>query len=107
MNETLTLTLSWVAGGVLGVIFFGGLWWTIRKGLSSERPALWFFGSLLLRMSIALLGFYFVSGGRWERLLVCLLGFVAARMVVTRLTRSFEEDQTCPASEGSHAPESR
>ena len=39
------------------------------QGVSSQRPALWFFGSLLLRTSIALAGFYFVSGGHWERLL--------------------------------------
>ena len=89
---------------MLGAIFFGGLWWTVRKGVSSERPALWFLGSLLLRMSIALTGFYFVSGGHWERLLVCLLGFVIARLVVTRLTRPPAEDQTRPAQEASHAP---
>ena len=69
MNEALTLVLAWVAGVVLGAIFFGGLWWTVRKGVSSKQPALWFFGSLLLRMSIALAGFYFVAGGHWERLL--------------------------------------
>ena len=91
MNETLTLVLAWVAGVVLGAIFFGGLWWTVRKGVSSERPALWFLGSLLLRMSIALAGFYFVSGGHWERLLLCLLGFVMARLVVTWLTRPPEK----------------
>ena len=74
MNETLTLVLAWTAGAALGAIFFGGLWWTVRKGVSSEQPALWFFGSLLLRMGIALAGFYFVAGGHWERLLVCLAG---------------------------------
>jgi len=31
----------------------------VRKGVRL-RPAFWFFGSLLLRMSIALAGFYFV-----------------------------------------------
>ena len=61
MNETVTLVLAWVAGLLLGAIFFGGLWWTIRKGLSSKRSALWFLGSLLLRTSIALAGFYFVA----------------------------------------------
>ena len=104
MNETLTLVLAWVAGVVLGAIFFGGLWWTVRKGVSSKQPALWFFGSLLLRMSIVLAGFYFVSGGHWERLLLCLLGFVMARLVVTWLTRPSGENQTRPAQEASHAP---
>ena len=61
MNDTLSLVLAWVAGGVLGAIFFGGLWWTVRKGVSSQQPALWFLGSLLLRTSVALAGFYFVA----------------------------------------------
>jgi F1F0 ATPase subunit 2 len=87
MNETATLVLAWIAGGVLGAIFFGGLWWTVRKAVSSRQPALWFFASLLLRMSIVLAGFYSVSSGHWERLLLCLLGFVMARLVVTWLTR--------------------
>ena len=107
MNETLSLVLALVTGVLLGALFFGGLWWTVRKGVSSQRPALWFFGSLLLRMSIALAGFYFVSGGHWERLLVCLLGFVAARPIVTRLTRPPVEPRNAPAKEACHAPESR
>ena len=104
MNETLTLALAWVTGGVLGTIFFGGLWWTVRKGVSSKQPALWFFGSLLLRMSIALAGFYFVSGGHWDRLLACLLGFVIARFIVTRLTGPPVEHLNSPAKEVGHAP---
>ncbi len=104
MNETLTLVLAWVAGGLLGAIFFGGLWWTVRKGVLSKQPALWFFGSLLLRTSVALAGFYFVSGGHWERLLLCLLGFVIARLVVTWVIRPSGESQTRPAQEASHAP---
>ena len=104
MNESLTLALALAAGVLLGAIFFGGLWWTVRKGVSSQRPALWFFGSLLLRMSITLAGFYFVGRGHWERLLLCLLGFVMARLVVTWLTRPSGRNQTAPAQEASHAP---
>ena len=104
MNDWLTLALASMAGMLLGAIFFGGLWWTVRKGVSSERPALWFFGSALLRTGVVLAGFYFVSGGHWERLLLCLLGFVMARLVVTRLTRSSEESRTRLAKEARHAP---
>ena len=103
MNETLTLVLAWVAGGVLGTIFFGGLWWTVLKGVSSKQPALWFFGSLLLRMGIALAGFYFVSGGHWDRLLACLLGFVIARFIVMRFTGPPVEHHNSPAKETGHA----
>ena len=83
-------------------MFFGGLWWTVQKGVSSKQPALWFFGSLLLRMSIALAGFYFVSGGHWKRLLACLLGFIMARLIIIRLTRAAEKP-TCLPQGASHA----
>ncbi len=86
MSETRTLVLAWVAGWPLGAMFFGGLWWTVRRGTASRQPALWLLGSLLLRMSLALAGFYLVSGADWQRLLLCLVGFVMARLVVTRLT---------------------
>ena len=104
MNELLIGVLEWLAGLLLGGIFFGGLWWTVRKSVSSQRPALWLLPSLLLRMSITLAGFYFVSDGHWQRWLLCLLGFIMARLIVTRLTRTSGEDQTRSVTETSHAP---
>ncbi len=92
MNETLTWILAGNAGIALGVIFFGGLLWTIRKGLASPSPALWFLGSALLRMAIVLTGFYFTSGGHWQRLVSCLTGFLIARVAITWLTRSREKE---------------
>jgi F1F0 ATPase subunit 2 len=103
MNETLSLVLALGTGVLLGAIFFGGLWWTVRKGVSSKQPALWFFGSLLLRTSTVLAGFYFIARDHWERLLACLLGFIMARLIVTRLTRA-PEKPTYMAQAASHAP---
>jgi F1F0 ATPase subunit 2 len=66
MYEALVMGSALVAGVLLGAMFFGGLWWTVRKGMSSKQPALVFFGSLLLRMSIALAGFYLMARVSWE-----------------------------------------
>ena len=104
MTEPLILTLALVAGAGLGVIFFAGLWWTVRKGLASKQPALWFFCSLLLRMSIVLAGFYFVGLGHWQRLVLCLLGFLLARFVVQHLTASSVAPSHSPVLEVHHAP---
>ena len=81
---------------------FGGLYLTVRQGVSSQSPALWFFGSLVARMGIALAGLYFASDGSWQRLVACLLGFVVARLVVTWLTRPAGRQASPPG--GRHAP---
>jgi F1F0 ATPase subunit 2 len=73
------------------------------QGPFVETAGVLFLGSLLLRTSIALAGFYFVSGGHWDRLLACLLGFVIARLIVTRLTRAADKP-TCLTQDASHAP---
>ena len=112
MNEMLVATgaplpmlvLAALAGGALGAVFFGGLWYTALRGAASPWPALWFFGSLLLRMAITLPGFYVAAGGHWERMLACLLGFLVARMIVTRLTRPSPDSQARVPKEAPHAP---
>ena len=94
-----------LAGGLLlGAFFFGGLWWTVIRGVSSKRPALWFFGSVLLRMSLTLAGFYFVGRDNGERWLLCLLGFLLARLAVKWLTRQPVERGNSQAPESSYAP---
>jgi F1F0 ATPase subunit 2 len=84
MSDIPLLALAVFAGGLLGAFFFGGLWWTVQKGVGSERPALWFLGSLLLRTGIVLAGFYVVAQAHWSRLVASLLGFVIARVIVVR-----------------------
>jgi len=108
MNDIPALALALFGGALLGVFFFGGLWWTVQKGVTSERPALWFLGSLLLRTALILAGFYLVSQGHWSRLVACLLGFLIARfIVVTRLTRAPAEEPSQLEEETNIAPYSR
>lgn len=87
MTEFLQLLFALLEGALLGVLFFAGLWWTVSKLESAKHVALLFLGSMVLRTGIVVLGFYFILGDNWTRLLVGVLGFVIARIIVTRLTR--------------------
>jgi F1F0 ATPase subunit 2 len=87
MNETLSLVPALAVGMTLGTLFFAGLWWTVRQGLASDSPALWFFSSLLLRTGIALMGFHYVAKGSGGKLLMCLFGFFVAHHIVVRFAR--------------------
>ncbi len=108
MNDIPALALACFGGFLLGAAFFAGLWWTIQKGVASERPAFWFLGSLILRIGLIVAGFSLVSQGQWLRLGVCFLGFLIARVVVVRrLTRDRTEEPTPSGKEASHATESR
>jgi len=87
------ITLSLIAGIILGTLFFGGLWLTVKKAVGSKYAALWVLASSLLRTGIVLTGFYFVADGRWQRLLVCVLGFIVARFITMWLTKSYDHKQ--------------
>ncbi|QAY86140.1 ATP synthase subunit I [Pseudomonas arsenicoxydans] len=87
-----------LAGGTLGVIFFGGLWLTVRHGASSPTPARWFMGSLFVRTAIVLLGFYVIGASQPARLGICMLGFLLARAIVVRATQPAAAPITPPAS---------
>jgi F1F0 ATPase subunit 2 len=104
MSKFFSLAPALAVGLFLGAFYFGGLWWTVIKGVSSPRPALWFLGSMLLRMSITLAGFYIVGREDWQRWLLCLLGFVLARLAGKWLTRPPVQRQDSRVPETSYAP---
>ena len=75
------------AGMVLGALFFGGLWWTVRRGLTAANPALWFGLSALVRMAVTVSGLYYIARSGWPSLLASLCGLLIGRVAVMRLTR--------------------
>ena len=78
---------AFVIGMLLGALFFGGLWWTVRRGLTAANPALWFGVSALSRMAMTLSGLYYVARAGWPSLVASLCGLLIARVAATRLTR--------------------
>jgi F1F0 ATPase subunit 2 len=85
MSSPLALALA--AGVLLGSFFFGGLWWTVRRGLPSRRSGIWFAASMLVRTCVVTAGFYFLLGlpaSGWKIALAGFLGFIIARVAATR-----------------------
>lgn len=82
MNTLLHSLLVLPLGFALGIFYFSCLWFTVRHLPRSQHPVLLMVGSGVVRLSIALLGFYFMVGGEWERLLIALLGFLLARSLL-------------------------
>jgi F1F0 ATPase subunit 2 len=81
------LVLAFAAGLGLGLFYFGGLWLTVRQLLTSRHPVPLLLVSFAGRTAVAVVGFYFVMGGRWERALACLVGFLVVRFVLTARLR--------------------
>jgi len=94
MNEILHYAWICAAGASIGALYFGGLWWTVRNAIGFAVPGLWFAGSTILRTGLALVGFWLVADGDWRSIVACLFGFLAARLVVTRMTRVFPKPTT-------------
>ncbi len=104
MRDLFAFAGAGTVGVGLGAVFFGGLWFTVREAVSSRLAPLWFAGSLLVRAGVVVSGLYFVSRGDWRRLVVCLLGFFAARLAVTRLVLSSVTPDRTAVHGAHHAP---
>jgi F1F0 ATPase subunit 2 len=78
------LALSLAAGLALGAMYFGGLWWTVRRLPAARRPALFTLGSYLGRNALAAAGLWLVMAGDWRRLAAALAGMLLVRLVLVR-----------------------
>ena len=87
MNQLIPLFLAFVAGIVVGLFYFGGLWLTVQRLPQTRRPAVLSLVSLFIRLGLTLAVFYLVMAGRGERLLACLAGFLLMRLVLVRRWR--------------------
>lgn len=72
-------------GLALGVIYFGGLWLTLRRLSASSQPAFLVLGSYLGRLALCLAGFVLIANAAGlQGILICTAAFIAARMIMVR-----------------------
>jgi len=93
--EALQLIVGFCVGALAGIFYFGGLWFTLRRLPRARHPIVLALGSLVLRTGIAVTVFVLmVRGGRWQRLLLCVAGFVVARLVLVGVLRRTPPEET-------------
>lgn len=80
----MTIVIAIIAGGLLGLLYFGGLWLTVKKMMKAKNPGLLYLGSSLLRTAIVITGFYLISGSNWKSWVSCVAGFIIARLILMR-----------------------
>lgn len=94
MIEFSTILIGLLGGLFVGIIFFSGLHWTVQRMGQVNQPVLFFLTSFLLRTAIVLVGFYLISAGSWQRLLMMMLGFFIARIILVRVLPAPDNDMT-------------
>jgi F1F0 ATPase subunit 2 len=92
------LILSFLAGSLLGVFFFGGLWWTVQRLPDSKSPALLALTSFVIRTAAVLGVFYLIltelAGMAWPRLAATLVGFILLRVITVSRARPRERSSS-------------
>jgi len=76
-----------ISGMALGLVYFGGLWLTVRRLPCVARPALLMACSYLGRLGVTITGFCVLGAGSWQRLLALLCGFMVTRTVLVRICK--------------------
>lgn len=96
MGEIYQMLLGLLAGNVMGLVFFGGLWITVRAVARSHRPMVVMVGSFLFRMTLLAVCFYVLARGtEWIGLLTGLLGIMMARALFVVSARPDGHHRTC------------
>lgn len=75
---------AFIAGLILGGLYFGLLWATVRRLPQARRPGLLAAASLVVRILLLAGGLWVVMQGEALRLLVALAGVLAARTLMIR-----------------------
>lgn len=78
------MLLAFIAGVLLGVLFFGGLYLTVRQLTTMKHPALFMMLSLILRLVVVAGGIYLIMDGEVRNMLSAMAGILLVRFVLIR-----------------------
>jgi F1F0 ATPase subunit 2 len=81
------IAMGALVGLVAGLVFFGGLRWTVSRLDTARRPAVLVVSSLLVRVAVVAGAFVVFSGGSLTRVLAGLGGLLVVRTLMVSVAR--------------------
>ncbi len=84
MSEVVLWSVTFFGGIFLGLLFYGGLWWSVRLLPAVSHPVLWILSSFIFRVMVTVGGIVLLTDGDWRKVAFALFGFVATRVVMVR-----------------------
>jgi len=83
MIEPLEILIAFTVGVLLGLMYFGGLSWTVGKFAHARNPIALYLVSFGVRMTALLLALFVVLKFGIAAILTSLLGIIVVRFVLT------------------------
>ncbi|HAJ32846.1 MAG TPA: ATP synthase subunit I [Candidatus Atribacteria bacterium] len=85
MNINIYSLLYLLVGLGLGLLYFGGLWLTIKNMNQVRSPIVLTLGSFILRTgAVFLVLIYVARQGDWFNIFILLVGFIVSRIFLSR-----------------------
>jgi len=85
MSLSIYSLLYFIIGLGLGLFYFGGLWLTIKNMNQARSPIVLTLGSYILRIAaVFFVLIYIARQGDWGNILILLVGFIIARIFLSR-----------------------
>lgn len=94
------IVVSLMIGAIIGMGYFAGLWITVQKLPQARRPVLLWAASALLRAAGATAVFVVLMGWGIPQLIAGVVGFIAARLLSTRIFGRVREPRIPGARSG-------
>ena len=86
MSFNIYSLLCLLIGLGLGLFYFGGLWLTIKNMNQARSPIILTLGSYILRIAaVFFVLIYIARQGKWGNILILLVGFIIARIFLSRM----------------------
>jgi len=89
------MLIAFIVGVLIGILFFGGLYLTVKKLMTIKYPALFMMLSLIVRLVILAGGLYLIMDGGMKNILSAMAGIILVRLVmIAKLGKAVPNEST-------------